>query len=403
MPATQDGIVSVAGRGAPAEVAAGALEQQARSCRETMRFRPPRSPYTSGNRCSPRTGPPRSAHAVPCAEPSPCRTGGLFRLNCGDPPAQIKYRRPANICLEIRRTLVQQQNSLLELEDSASPYPFLKWAGGKAQLLGQYERFFPPKCRTYYEPFVGGAAVFFYLRQLPSFAQKYYISDANPELVLTYQVVRDQPEELLSYLHEYDKFHQKFGREFYYTMRSWDRSNRFHTRKKVKRAARFIYLNKTCYNGLWRVNSNGEFNVPMGNYKNPNIHDAARIRTASRVLQGVTIARADFQVAVDSAAAGDFVYFDPPYVPLNSTSNFTGYDADGFGLHDQQRLADLFLELHRRDCKVMLSNSDTPEVREMYAGLNIDSLRISEVYARRQINSAADKRGEITELVVTNY
>lgn len=280
--------------------------------------------------------------------------------------------------------------------------PFLKWAGGKSQLLDQYERYFPTSVNRYFEPFVGGGAVFFYLRQREGFADHYYISDANEELILTYQTVRDQPGELLRLLKKFEKKHNK---EFYYEVRSWDRSSGFRRRTRVKRAARFIYLNKTCFNGLWRVNNAGQFNVPMGRYKNPTIADDERIEQASEALQDVTIQKLDFEEAVHDAGEGDFVYFDPPYVPLNGTSNFTNYYSDGFGHEQQERLANLFLDLHERGCQVMLSNSDTQIVHDLYGGLGIgkDALSMKKVYAKRQINSDSEKRGEITELVITNY
>ena len=170
----------------------------------------------------------------------------------------------------------------------------------------------------------------------------------------------------------------------------------------VERAARMIYLNKTCFNGLWRVNSRGQFNVPMGRYKNPAILDEPRLRAASAALQGVTLDLRDFRGIADEAGAGDFVYFDPPYVPLNQTSNFTSYAADDFKEQDQRDLAAVFFALHKRGCRVMLSNSDAPLVRELYEGID-PGVRVEEVTARRAINTDASKRGAITELVVLNY
>ena len=298
---------------------------------------------------------------------------------------------------------MSEKRSFSHATEVTEPSPFVKWAGGKSQLLSQYSAYFPEKCDAYFEPFVGGGAVFFHLRHRESFADSFHISDANEELILTYQVVRDEPEELLQYLRVFEGKHQEYGKKFYYDIRAWDRSAGFKRRKKVARAARFIYLNKTCYNGLWRGNSAGQVKVPMGRYKNPNIVDAERIQLASRALDGVKVTVSDFEESVRDAKAGDFVYLDPPYVPLNGTSNFTSYYSDGFDLEQQRRLADLFLDLHRRGCKVMLSNSETEIVRELYQGLGIVSLDIHKVFARRQINSDSDKRGEITELVITNY
>lgn len=290
------------------------------------------------------------------------------------------------------------------MNETNTPSPFVKWAGGKSQLLDQYEEFFPPSCKSYYEPFVGGGAVFFFLRRRDNFAKWYCISDANEELVLTYQVVRDLPEELLEELRLFELRHRRDGKAYYLKVREWDRSSGFGKRTKVSRAARLIYLNRTCFNGLWRVNSNGQFNVPMGSYNNPTIYDVERIHQASMALQGVEIRQEDFEKAVQDAGEGDFVYFDPPYVPLNVTSSFTNYHMDGFGLEEQKRLANLFSDLHNRGCMVMLSNSDTEIVYDLFNGLGIRSLNINnQIYARRQINSDSDGRGEITEVLITNY
>jgi DNA adenine methylase len=273
--------------------------------------------------------------------------------------------------------------------------PFLKWAGGKSQLLDQYAPFFPREpMRGYYEPFVGSGAVFFRLHPRDLF-ERYHLADVNAELINCYAVVRDDVDALIDLLAEHRDRHSK---EYYYTVRARDRDPGWGDASPVERAARMIYLNKTCYNGLWRVNSKGQFNVPVGRYTNPAILDADRLRAASQALAGVTTEVAPFQAVLDRAGPGDFVYFDPPYVPLSETANFTSYAADSFNDSDQQQLADVFGKLARRGCRVMLSNSDVPRVRELYAGFRIET-----VTARRAINSKSGKRGPITEVLVMNY
>jgi DNA adenine methylase len=235
----------------------------------------------------------------------------------------------------------------------------------------------------YFEPFIGGAAVFFHLQ--PSQAT---LSDINQKLIEVYKVVRDDVEGLIEAL----KVH-KNTKTHYYTVRAKNPARM----SPVAQAARLIFLNKTCYNGLYRENSSGAFNVPFGRYKNPTICDEDRQRTASCVLQGVELTAVDFEKAVGQARAGDFVYFDPPYVPLNATSSFTSYSKYGFAHEDQVRLAETFRELDGRGCYVMLSNSSAPVVRDLY-----DGFQMAKIKARRSINSKADGRGPVTELLITN-
>ncbi len=276
--------------------------------------------------------------------------------------------------------------------------PFLKWAGGKGQLLDQYEPFFPTRPRrAYFEPFVGSGAVFFRLRARNLFSE-YVLSDSNPDLITCYRVVRDELRDLLSLLAEHQAEHSARGRDYYERVRAWDRSPLWAEVPDVIRAARMIYLNKTCYNGLWRVNRQGYFNVPMGRYANPDILNVERLQAASQALQGVTLAVCDFEQVIYQAAAGDFVYFDPPYFPLSETANFTSYSPHEFGIYEQQKLALVFAALHRKGCLVMESNSDTPFVRELYAGYRVET-----VEARRAINSHVGRRGAISEVVITNY
>lgn len=263
--------------------------------------------------------------------------------------------------------------------------PFLKWAGGKSQLLKQYEDFLPKPeyIGRYFEPFIGSAAVYFHLR--PPNAT---LCDINQKLIDVYRVVQQDVDSLIEALKDH-----KNEKTYYYRVRKMKQEKM----TPVTRAARLIFLNKTCYNGLYRENSKGEFNVPFGRYKNPTICDEYRLRNASCALQGVQLVAADFEKAVETAEAGDFIYFDPPYVPLNATSNFTSYNKYGFSHEDQERLAATFRRLDRRGCYVMLSNSSAPVVRDLYEGYQFERIK-----ARRSINSKADGRGPVTELLITN-
>ncbi|WP_338835374.1 DNA adenine methylase [Neomoorella thermoacetica] len=262
--------------------------------------------------------------------------------------------------------------------------PFLKWAGGKGQLLEQLQPLLPQNYSRYLEPMVGGGALFFYLQ--PAYA---ILADLNDELINVYRVVRDNVEELIADLRRH-----RNTREYYYAIRDTDPARL----PPVARASRFIYLNRTCYNGLYRVNRLNKFNVPFGRYKNPDIVNAAGLRAASGALQAADLRAGDFSLVLEYARPGDFIYFDPPYQPLNRTSRFTSYTAGNFGEGEQKRLARVFRELTRRGCLVMLSNSDTPLIRELYR-----DFRIETVHARRAINSRPDRRGSITELVILNY
>lgn len=274
--------------------------------------------------------------------------------------------------------------------DPAQPVarPILKWAGGKGRLLPELLGRAPDHFSTYHEPFIGGGAMFFALAGQGRIEQA-YLSDANASLIDVYVALRDGVEELIAALrgHVYE-------REHYYRVRAlWPGDLSL-----PERAARIIYLNKTCYNGLYRENKRGEFNVPFGRYKNPTICDEPNLRAASRVLQGVDIARRPFSTIVDYAQEGDFVYFDPPYHPLSATANFTAYDRAGFGPDDQRQLRDVFAALAGRGVRAMLSNSDTPFIRELYAGFAID-----QVHVARAVNSKANGRGKVAEVIVRNY
>lgn len=281
----------------------------------------------------------------------------------------------------------RQVNNVLQFcpEHLGYPRPFMKWAGGKRQVLSQYLPFFPTNIRTYYEPFLGGGAIFFHLQ--PS---KSVLTDINAELVNVYQCVRDAVEEVILLLREHQKHHQK---DYYYSVRANPSA------EPIERAARLLYLNKTCFNGLYRENSKGQFNVPMGRYKKPAICNPELLCSASHALQSAEIALEPFEYILKrSFHPQDLIYFDPPYHPISATSNFTSYNRYAFRTEDQIRLRETFVELARRGLRVMLSNSDCPFIRELYEGFNIHTIQ-----AARSINSKCARRGKITELLITSY
>lgn len=268
--------------------------------------------------------------------------------------------------------------------------PFLKWAGGKRQLLPTIREFIPKEFNTYFEPFIGAGAVLFDIQ--PSIA---IINDINIELINCYQVIRDNPEELMS-----DLSRHKNNKDYYYSIRDFDRQESYKDLSPIQRASRIIYLNKTCYNGLFRVNSEGQFNVPFGNYTNPKILNEIVIKATNTYLisNQITIFNKDFVAATKDAKKGDFVYMDPPYDPLSTTSSFTGYDLNGFDKEDQKRLNALFEKLDKKGCKVLLSNSATNFILDLYK-----NYKIITVPANRSINSIASGRGKIAEVLVMNY
>lgn len=266
--------------------------------------------------------------------------------------------------------------------------PFVKWVGGKSQLLPELLSRIPSDVTRYFEPFVGGGALLFAYQP-----HKACISDINPELINAYTVVKNEVGALIKDLkkHMYEK-------EYFYKVRDADRSPGYKRWSPVKRASRLIFLNKTCFNGLYRVNSKGHFNTPFGRYTNPTILDAENLRACSDVLQNVSIQQACFDSFEDSIEASDFVYFDPPYVPLSTTAYFTSYSSNGFDLKMQQELFELCCRLDKRGVRFMLSNSSAPFVTKLYKGF-----RVEFVSANRAINSKAEKRGAIQEVIVTNY
>jgi DNA adenine methylase len=285
------------------------------------------------------------------------------------------------------------------LNDSAriiaeKPKPFVKWVGGKRQLLAQFRRMnlyppekFDPKKGRYFEPFVGGGAVFFDL--LP---EEGYLSDLNNELIITYNVIKNDVEKLIIALKKH-----KNDKDYFSKLRAQD-PNKL---DNVAVASRFIFLNRTCFNGMYRVNSRGGFNVPFGKYTNPLICDENNLRKVSKALQNIDIEHKDYKAVLKKAKKGDFIYFDPPYYPVSKTASFTSYTSETFLEKEQTELRNTFVELNKKGCFVMLSNSDTQFINNIYS--DIKGVRITKVKAGRAINSDASKRGKITEVLITNY
>jgi len=269
--------------------------------------------------------------------------------------------------------------------------PVVKWVGGKRQLIKELKGFLPSKISSYCEPFVGGGALLFELQ--PS---RVCINDINHELVQMYEVIHDSVEELIEEL----KRHPNIS-EHFYNVRDWDRNRKEYEKlDKIKKAARIIYLNKTCYNGLFRVNSFGEFNTPFGHYKNPNIVNESGLRAVNLYFNKAKIEfySDDYEKVLKKIRKSTFVYLDPPYDPISDTSNFTGYSKGGFDKNEQVRLKNCCDFLNSKGIKFMLSNSETDFIRELYSSYNI-----SIVKAKRSINSNGNGRGEINEVVVRNY
>ena len=260
--------------------------------------------------------------------------------------------------------------------------PFLKWVGGKRQLLAEIAQHSPVTFGRYFEPFVGGGALFFHLRPRDA-----VLADVNERLIRTYRGVRDEVESVIELLRGYP-----YEADFYYRTRAIpiDRAS------DAELAAWFIYLNRAGFNGLYRVNRDNQFNVSFGRYSNPTICDPQNLRACSAALRGVELVVGDFGAAVQGARSGDFIYFDPPYVPLSATSSFTSYAADGFDDSDQRRLRAVATTLKKRGVHVLLSNSSAQFVRELYAS----PFKAVEVYASRAVNCRADRRGAVKELLI---
>lgn len=285
---------------------------------------------------------------------------------------------------------LRRDNTVAKAVKNKLTQPFLKWAGGKRQLLPEIRKHLPKKINTYYEPFVGAGAVLFDIQP-----KKAVINDINIELVNVYEMIKNNPEELIEDLRKHEN-----TSEYFYEIRDLDRQPEYQELTDIEKASRIIYLNKTCFNGLFRVNSQGQFNVPFGRYKNPQIVNEAVIKAVHNYMSNneVLITNQDFSEVVMNAKKGDFVYFDPPYDPVSDTSSFTGYTLDGFTKDDQRRLKYLFVELDKKGVNVMLSNSSTEFIRELYDGYNIETIS-----ANRNINSKASGRVKIDEVLVMNY
>lgn len=267
--------------------------------------------------------------------------------------------------------------------------PIVKWVGGKRQLLTEIMPFINKNCSTYVEPFVGGGAVFFELQP-----KKAIINDYNAELINVYTTVRDFPEELIEKLEVHNRENSE---EYFYQLRALDRTAAYLNMDNVEKAARVLYLNKTCYNGLYRVNAAGHFNSPYGKYKNPNIVNAETIRAMSKYLRNpqIVIQQGDYRKALKGLRKGAFVYLDPPYMPLSASSSFTGYTENGFTYEQQVALKKECDKLKKKGIAFLQSNSDCPPIRELYKDYDIKI-----VQAKRAINSNANKRGEINEVLI---
>lgn len=312
---------------------------------------------------------------------------------------EIKTRFNINVIYAQKIFAMADKSNLFEdvariIEEK--PKPFVKWVGGKRQLLKQFRemdlyppRDFDPLNSTYFEPFVGGGAVFFDL--LP---QKAVLSDLNRELSTTYNVIKNQIDELINLLKKH-----KYEKEYYLKIRA----KKIQKLSDLEIASRFIYLNRTCFNGMYRVNRGGGFNVPFGKYSNPTICDEDNLRKVSSALKNIKIENEDYKKVLGKAKKGDFIYFDPPYYPVSKTASFTSYTKEDFLDKEQIELRDTFLMLTKRGCFVMLSNSDTPFINKIYKEIEKDGVKITKVRAGRSINSKGSKRGKINEVLVTNY
>ncbi len=269
--------------------------------------------------------------------------------------------------------------------------PFVKWAGGKRQLIESITPLLPKRISSYCEPFLGGGAVFFSLQP-----KKAVVNDLNQDLMLVYETIRDDVDALIASLQTHEN-----TADYYYMMRDMDRDKKAYSAlSRVEKASRLLYLNKTCFNGLFRVNSSGEFNTPFGHYKNPNIVNEPVLRAVSQYFSAssITFCSEDFSQTLERVGKGSFVYLDPPYDPLSGTANFTGYNQGGFGRAEQIRLKEACDRLTKRGVKFMLSNSATDFIRELYQAYDVTVVK-----AKRAINANARKRGAVEEVLIRNY
>ena len=276
----------------------------------------------------------------------------------------------------------------------SEPKPFVKWAGGKRQLMSELKKNFPTKFGTYLEPFLGGGAVMFdLLAKQPNL--KCNASDLNSDLVLAYVTIRDRLEKLIESLEDHSKNYHKDSTGYYYEVRNQEPKN------QIEKVSRLLFLNKTCFNGLYRVNSKGKFNVPLGRYTNPNIVNKENLQAVSKILQSekIKISCRDFSSIIKDAKKEDFVYFDPPYQPVSDTANFTSYTHRDFTEDDLERLADLANRLNSKGCNVMLSNSNSKTVKKLFSS----GWRIREIKANRAINSNSQKSTGHKEIIIKNY
>lgn len=270
--------------------------------------------------------------------------------------------------------------------------PVTKWVGGKRKLLPVLKDIVPTSFNNYYEPFVGGGALLFSLQP-----KNAIINDANKELIEMYKTIRDSPTAIINNLRKHEMNNSK---EYFLNIRELDRKKCFSELSDIDRAARLLYMLRVDFNGLYRVNKKGQFNVPYGKYKNPKIVDEKNIYAVSNYFKNNNIKFycGDFFKSIENVDRDDLVYFDPPYIPLTATSDFTSYTAEGFTMDDQKRLRDTFFELSKRGAYVILSNSDTQYTRELFYGANIHEIKVG-----RSINSNGEKRGKVGEVIVTNF
>ena len=278
---------------------------------------------------------------------------------------------------------------------AVEPKPFVKWAGGKRQLLAELEKNFPKQFGTYFEPFLGGGAVLFdLLAKKPNI--KCSVSDLNSDLVLAYVTIRDKLGRLIESLENHSKNYHKDSTGYYYEVRKQE------PKSQIEKVSRLLFLNKTCFNGLYRVNSKGKFNVPLGRYTNPNIVNRENLITASKFLQSekIKISCRDFESILKDTKKGDFVYFDPPYQPVSDTANFTSYTHRDFTEDDLQRLADLANQLNSKGAHVLLSNSNTKIVKKIFSS---KKWKVKEIAVNRAINSNSQKRTGHKEILIKNY
>lgn len=281
--------------------------------------------------------------------------------------------------------------------------PFLKWLGGKSRLIPQLDEFIPEKFTRYFEPFLGGGAVFLHVAQTRKFKEA-YLYDISADLIRVWEAVQQEPSELCERLQQLQQSHLELSaenrQEQYYQIRNMLNTYPPKGMSVHNRGAVIIFLNKTCYNGLFRYNRRGEFNSPFGKYEKPSFYDEENIQEVSKLLRRAHLTTGDFTLCERHVTKGSFVYFDPPYRPLSKTSSFTGFSSGGFSDPDQERLAASFKRLDQRGAKLMLSNSDTGDgyFEDLYKGFNIHRVR-----AGRAVNSNPERRGKINELVITNY